>query len=76
MKKIILLFILLTIVFSCKRVKDNDITKDNLKGDVIALINIVYKAQYKFGDLIQDDVLTDLSLSNYVKKYNKNGDTE
>lgn len=77
MKNILLLGLLCASFCSCQRnkVNESDIAKDNLKGDVWGIIKVGYKAVEKFGEPTKGELQSDFSDLNFVKTYNKEGNT-
>lgn len=68
-------YLLLFITVSCteKAEIENDLKKENLKGDVAGIINVEYKAELKFGEPKKGELVVDLQNSNWIKTYNQAG---
>lgn len=75
MKKIIWICTVIIILGSCSNnsFTDNDLTKDNLRGNVVSIVTIVYDAKQKFGEIVKDEVQTNLLQKNFIKTYNNKG---
>lgn len=75
MRYLRILPIIIFILIACndRNINETDLIKDNLKGNVLGVIQVEYKAVEKFGEPVKDKLVQDLFNTNSVRTYNTRG---